>query len=223
MTGSTSNITGIIVSYNTKKLLQNCINSIRKYYPSLKLIVVDGSEKTNPCYGFSKSLNDDFTVVKNVEYNIGHGNGMKLGISLCKTEYFTLIDSDTILLKHGIFEEMLKTINFLPNYGIGKIVYTNKYGGNVPKNEGLMYLHPYFCLINKQEYFNFKPIIHHGAPMIDCMLDLYNSGLFFEKLIYFEKIDDYVLHLGRGTRVLNPKEFLPSGWDKQSIPYTGPK
>ena len=203
-------ITGIIVSYNTKQLLKNCIESIRKFYPELKLIIIDGSENTNDCYSYSKSIADKYTKVFNVEYNIGHGKGMKMAIDMCDTKYFVLIDSDTIITKNRIFEVLLKWTQTYNAYGAGKVISTNKQGGNFDGAGCIEYLHPYFCLISTEKYKQYKPIIHHGAPMIDCMIDIIAK----EILINVPEIYEYVIHYGRGTRLLNPKEFSPATWER---------
>jgi hypothetical protein len=78
--------------------------------------------------------------------------------------------------------------------------------------DGIKYLHPYFALINKEMYKRFKPFYHHGAPCLNAMKDINNKGL-QNKLIHFD-LEKYIKHLGRGTRLLDPKEFRPKYWDK---------
>ena len=199
-------ITGIIVSYNTTTLLRNCVQSFKKYYPNNPLIIIDGSPKGSQCFRVSQSMYKGNTIVKNVEYNIGHGNGMKLGITMVQTSHFALIDSDTVI-KGQVFEQMEK---YLASnvYGVGKVVKVDKKGNN--DENGIHYLHPYFAVINKQLYLKHLPIIHHGAPMLNAMISL--SMQKEHSIINFSKIDDYVLHLERGTRVLKPTEFHPKTW-----------
>lgn len=202
-------ITGIIVSYNTKNLLKNCVESIRKFYPTLNLIIIDGSNPDNDCYHYSKSIVDTYTKVFNVEYNIGHGKGMKMAIDMCKTDYFVLIDSDTVMLKGNIIEILLFGITHNNAYGAGLVVNTNKNGSNYSGTNSIRYLHPYFCVISLKKYREYSPVIHHGAPMINAMIDI--SGK--ENIIHFNNMNDYILHVGRGTRLLDPKEFKPGTWE----------
>lgn len=201
------NVTGIIVSYNTRNLLSNCVSSIRKFLPSMKLIIVDGSTQSNPCFSFSKTLKDRNTSVLNVFQNIGHGKGMVKGIEICETEYFLLIDSDTIM-KANPLPEMMDLIK--NNYGIGQVVNVNTKGNNIEK--GIKYLHPYFALIKKEQYLKYSSIINHGAPMLNSMIDLHLKNK--SKLLVDFPVEKYIHHLGRGTRALNPKEFNPKHWDK---------
>ncbi|MES2397946.1 MAG: glycosyltransferase [Bacteroidota bacterium] len=203
-------VTGIIVSYNTRNLLCKCVESIRKFYPTMKLIIIDGSKPSDPCYYFARSLINYVTKVHSVNRNIGHGEGMNLGISKCESEYFLLIDSDTVI-NGNIIPEMLDKIK--NSYGVGQVVNVDNNGMNTDK--GIKYLHPYFALINKDQYFKYLPIIHHGAPMINSMIDINKKKK--SKLLIDFPVEKYVKHLGRGTRALNPKDFHPKHWDKITV------
>lgn len=141
-------------------------------------------------------------------FNTGHGEGLKEGIKLAQTNYVALIDSDTIL-KGKAFEPMVSKMRS-NTYGVGKIVLVDKNGVNAV--EGIKYLHPYFAVINRNIYYKFDPIIHHGAPMINAMISLDKQDEYDVR--DFEGIDKYVLHLERGTRELKPKEFAPKTWGK---------
>lgn len=197
------NITGIIVSYNTKDLLKNCFESVRKFYPNLKLIIVDGSHHANECFKYAKSLEDKNTRIVSLESNIGHGKGINIAVEYCSTEYFLLIDSDIIMNKKGCLEEMMSYF-IMPNvYGVGQIISVDENGSNNYK--GMDYLHPHFCIIRKYLYKQFSVAIHHGAPLLKSMIDLSKQKTII--LICFP-VEEYITHLGRGTRKLNPPEFL---------------
>jgi len=200
-------ITIIIVSYNTKELLENCIKSIRNHSKSIKIIVIDGSPVESECWFYVKKINGNTIRAIRIERNIGHGKGMDFAIDLVETPFFCVVDSDTIMNKNPL-KEMLNLIG--ENYGIGCVVDVNENGVNIDK--GIKYLHPYFALINKAKYKRFKPFFHHGAPCLNAMKDLNNKGL-SNTLIDFP-VENYIHHLGRGTRLLNPKEFKPRYWDK---------
>lgn len=213
------NITGIIVSYNTADLLRACVESIRKFYPTLKLIIIDGSDRNNPCFEYSRSIKDQYTRVENLCRNIGHGRGMTTGIALCQTEYFLLIDSDTEILQGRIIERlytMLTTDNvYTPAqclYGVGQVVFTDANGHNTNNPPYIRYLHPHFALIRKSIYLILPPIIHHGAPMIKAMNAVTTNPT--TDVLNFPNLSDWILHKGRGTRALNPPEFHPGTWEK---------
>lgn len=201
------NVTGIIVSYNTKDLLKNCYESIRNFYPYLKIIIVDGSLPDNDCCDYVKSLAGRFTEIIRLSENIGHGKGINIGVANCLTEYFLLIDSDIIMNKRSI-EKMMHIFTKSKNiYGVGQIVPVDKNGSNM--DGGIEYLHPHFCIIKKSLYEKFSLAVHHGAPLLKSMLDLSKQKKI--GLIHFP-VENYITHLGRGTRKLNPPEFLKN-WE----------
>lgn len=201
------NNTIIIVVYNTKELIENCHNSIRKHLPRIPILIINCSDLSNQCSAYLSHLNKNYTKVVNVNKNIGHGKGMDYGIKLAKTKYVTVMDSDTIMNKNP-FKEMELLIK--DNYGIGQVLDVNLNGVNT--DAGIKYLHPYFALINRQKYLDNKPFIHHGAPCIETMIDLMNKNK-SKELIDFP-VEKYITHLGRGTRLLNPKHFHSKFWDK---------
>lgn len=200
-----NNVTAIIVSYNTAQLLKECYESIRAFYPTMKCIIVDGSDRNDECYRYAKSIQQINDKTISVGRNIGHGNGMKLGIAEVRTDYFLLIDSDVTIDKSGVVEAMLERF-LVYTYGVGQVIKVNDKGMN--DENGFNYLHPHFALIGTQEYFAFDPIINHGAPMLKAMI----SGA-HELVDYFE-VSKYITHHERGTRKLNPRAFQPKFWDR---------
>jgi GT2 family glycosyltransferase len=87
----------IIVNFNTKKLLQNCLDSI---YENLKIkdfeiIVVDN----NSSDGSVQMLDKDFPNVKIIrnKKNIGFGAANNLGVKKALGDQILLLNSDTVL------------------------------------------------------------------------------------------------------------------------------
>lgn len=203
-----TNITVIIVSYNTYQLMRECYNSLRKFYPTIPCILIDGSDEGDKCHEFVKTRNTKYNKIFSLKKNIGHGPGMVLGIENCETEYFLLMDSDVTINKAGVIEAMVKKM-LESTYGVGLITSINEKGIN--DANGYFYLHPHFALISKLVYQKFDPIINHGAPMIKAMKSL-NENFFY--LIEDFNVSEYITHHERGTRKLNPKGFHPKNWDK---------
>lgn len=174
-------VTGVTVVYNTKEIIEKAIISIRKFHPKMKIIVIDGSDKTNPCYDYVCSLPDKYTRVFHVKDNIGHGKGLHLGISYVDTPFFLTFDSDIEMLRSPL-EDMLKMIED-STYGVGYTEPVDVQGHDFGVNPSLMqygpvkYMHPYFCLIQLKEYQKYKPFCHHGAPHVNTMLDIHKRGL----------------------------------------------
>lgn len=211
-----NNVTAIIVSYKQTALLRLCFESLRRCYKDMPVVIIDGSPPGSECWYYAMSLIDKNTSVRTPGTNIGHGRGMLMGIKMCFTEFFLLVDSDVIINDDRAVPDMIRNYRTHQElakesiYGIGQVVIVNEEGGNV-KDDGIEYLHPHFALIAREVYNCFHPVIHHGAPMIKAMRDIHTTGR--AKLVNFEP-GFYVTHLGRGTRALNPEEFNPGTWEK---------
>lgn len=208
------NVTVIIVSYNTYQLVRECYNSLRKFYPTIPCILIDGSDEGDKCHEFVKTRNTKYNKIFSLKKNIGHGPGMVLGIENCETDYFLLMDSDVVINKAGVIETMLgiftqfkKLEDQIEVYGVGQLIKTNSKG---LEGNDLHYLHPHFALIKKSAYQKCHTIINHGAPMLKAMKDVEKNRY---SLIKFP-LNDYITHHERGTRKLNPKAFHPKNWDK---------
>lgn len=187
-------ITGVTVNYETPKLLVMAIASIHRFYPDLKIVVVNCS--TFPWKGEIKNV-----VFYHIGRNIGHGPGMHYALSKIKTEFALCFDTD-IVMKSPCLEKMAAK---LPKdvYGVGHIIHVDSGGYN--SDRGTRYLHPHFMLIRTDQYRKYSRFIHHGAPCIRAMEDLAVRGK--SHIVKDFPVSAYVYHKGRGTRRLNPREF----------------
>lgn len=219
-------ITGITVCYNTKALMQRAYESVRKFHPDMPIIIIDGSDKRDPCAEYVKSIASDITTVIQPGYNIGHGNGMHMGINKANTPYLLIFDSDIEMLKSPVnaMFDMMKP----DTYGVG---YTEKagldgyeYGAQKEHKaeESMKMLHPYFQLINKYNYNKYHPYVHHGAPCYLAARDIHLRGLSNKIIKEFPglghssgkgwvwegKPREYIRHDPAGTRSLRVKMGL---------------
>ena len=215
-------VTAITVCYNTKGLMKRAYESIRKFYPDMKMLIIDNSDRGNPCAEYVQSLTEEENVrVIKTGRNVGHGPGMNLGLRNCETKYALIFDSD-IKLEKDCLPEMLKQMND-DIFGVGKIVHVGLDGNNgkprftnpkamkyyayyskAKRSFTIPYLHPFFQLINVEKYRKHKPYIHHGAPCLQTMFHIYEKQKSNKLLVNFP-VDDYVLHEGRGTRRVYPE------------------
>lgn len=232
-------ITGITVVFNTKDLLSKAYASIRKFHPNMKIVIVDGSDRTikgNRCKNFTKSLEGANTKVIHVDYNIGHGKGLALAISHVRTPYFLTFDSDIEMLKSPV-QAMLDMMEN-DTYGVGYTEKTDLGGhdfGARPEHmkDGFMrYLHPYFSLIQMKEYRKYNPFIHHGAPAVNTCLDIHRRGLSDKVIKEFSGLGhsagkpinnagnwksaprEFIKHDRDGTNI-----SIQGTWDKVMDPY----
>lgn len=112
MTAKNPDLSIVIVSFNTRKITHQCIESIYKTFrhyksddsPSFEIILIDNA-----------STKDDSTVYlaeyakkhKNIlfvanETNTGFGPANNQGVKLAKGNYILLLNSDTLILKDAI-------------------------------------------------------------------------------------------------------------------------
>jgi hypothetical protein len=175
-------ITGITICQNTKGLIERAYNSIRKFHPDMPIIIIDGSDKTDPCATYVRGLASDKTTVISLGYNIGHGRGMCMGIDKTETPYALIFDSDIEMLKSPV--EAMFAMMEEDTFGVGYIEEKTAFDGfewgwpghNIP-GEWMSYLHPMFQLIDIRNYRKFHPYVHHGAPCYLTMLDIHKRGL----------------------------------------------
>lgn len=109
-----SKLSIIILSYNTKDLLKNCLISVIKNSPYFtEIIVVDNGSTDSSVElikNFKKKLknkNIDFKIILNKK-NLGFAKGNNQGIKVASGDYIMLLNADTIVLP--------KTINKLVDY-----------------------------------------------------------------------------------------------------------
>lgn len=174
-------ITGIVVCSNTKDLMQRAYESVRHFHPDMKIIIIDGSKVTDPCFHYVCSLASDITDVGVYKYNIGHGRGMDAGIRMVTTKYALIFDSDIIMLKSPV-ADMLSLMNE-ETYGVGAFDYVDQRGFGKTnhsqqwRDAATKYLHPFFQLINVANYKKFPPYVHHGSPCYQAMNEIKRQGL----------------------------------------------
>ena len=229
-------MTGLVVSYNTVGLLQRSIESILKFHPDLPLLIVDGSDKNNPCYKYVESLRSEQIRILQPGYNVGHGRGMDMGIKIIHTEYALIFDSDIVMIKSPLSQmlEMMEPDTFgcgwvteigIDGYDYGTFQHQEKDGP-------VKYLHPYFQLINVANYKKFVPYCHHGAPCYKTMIDIRSKGLSDKILKHFSGLtghtkgcganwvgtpSEYIQHDFGGTRMSNKaagKKEIIGTWDR---------
>lgn len=107
------NVSIIIVNYNTKDLLHNCIKSIYDKTQDLafEVIVVDNASTD----GSQQMILDDFpkvVLVASLE-NLGFGKANNLGVAKSNGDYLFFLNSDTILLNNAvkIFYDFFESTN----------------------------------------------------------------------------------------------------------------
>jgi hypothetical protein len=158
------------------------VKSIRKFYKTIQIIVIEGSKAGNV------SVFADINIrVRCHGFNVGHAEGLKLALKEVKTKYVLIFDSD-IEMKSPCIETMLMQFK-KDTYGVGQVVTVDKTGHNA--TQGIPYLHPHFCIVNREKYEQNASLLDCGAPFIDAMKCKI-------KIKHFD-VSKYILHKERGT------------------------
>src|SRR3989338_8103823 len=107
----------IIVNWNTKKLLEDCLRSIFKFTKdvSFEVIVVDNGSSD----GSQAIVEKKFPQVKLIpnKDNLGFARANNQGIKIAKGKYVLLLNSDTYLIENS-FKKLIKKAQSLPNLGV---------------------------------------------------------------------------------------------------------
>src|SRR2546423_3826789 len=92
----------IILSYNTKDFLRNCLQSvyIRLHELNYEVIVVDNASSD----GSAQMVKKEFPKAHLIENkkNVGFAAGNNIGAKRAKGDYILLLNSDTELLHNGL-------------------------------------------------------------------------------------------------------------------------
>jgi len=106
----------VIVNWNTKKLLENCLISIFKFTKNLsfEVIVVDNNSHDASSQMVAKKF-PQVKLIKNQE-NLGYAKANNQGIRLAKGKYILLLNSDTYLVENS-FKKLANLAGSLKNLG----------------------------------------------------------------------------------------------------------
>ena len=149
-------ISVIIVNYNTKELLKNCINSIERNTEDVdyEIIISDnGSED-----GSVEMLKEEFPNVILIEnkMNIGFGAANNRGVEIAHGEYLLLLNSDTLLLNNALLE-FYKVAKDSDTTIYGSFLYDKN--GNIINSYGT-FLKPFKWIILSYIYNFWPPVLN---------------------------------------------------------------
>jgi GT2 family glycosyltransferase len=188
-------VTTVIINYQTPDLLEVAVNTFKKHYPEVPLLIVDNGSKDE-----SKKAIQDLTSQNPkteslfLDKNIYHGPAMDLVIrNHVQTGYTFFLDSDTETHRSGFLEKMTSLASAQDIYAVGETITINNRG--FKDDKGFNVLMTPFMLIKTKVYKQFPPFIHHGQPTIHNFRDAQKEGL---ELAEFQ-VSDYIFHHWRGT------------------------
>jgi len=192
-------ITTIIVNFNTPDLTERAINSFRRFYPNISLVIVDNGSTDNSVEVFNhlRHQHPYETEIDVHPRNLHHGPAMDIAIRKAKTSNIIFLDSDCEVKTGGFIEAMFSSLDSGPtNYAVGKKIFMNRRGFDVDDEEhGMPYIRPFCMMLRRNIYLLLPKFKHHGAPCLDNMRKAVEWGY---QLIDFP-VEEFIKHEGRGT------------------------
>jgi hypothetical protein len=195
-------LTCATVTCNTKELLERSVKSISEFYPQLRIMIIDGSTQS---FKYDLPKNAELYAMG---YNVGHGPGMHLAITMCQTPLILLFDTDAVM-KRPCLEQMIELVEE-DTFGVGDIYPTPQCTYFIQFGDGsqdIPVLHPYFHIVQKSVYNKYLPYIQNGGPTFLTALDIFSQGL-SDKILKKFPVLDYVEHQWRGTRDVKPPDMF---------------
>lgn len=222
----------IIVNYNTKKLILDCLSSIKRQTNNIEyeIIVVDNNSNDGSQEAISKEYPEIILIINKA--NNGFGKANNQGIKIAKGKYIFLLNSDTILLNNAIkiFYDWMEKYNKHNQIGaIGSILLNENLKENLsygffPKTSDLFVKE--FLFINKIFKKNKIKKVNNVGKMNDSFevdyitgADLFipktviqDIGLFDEKFfMYYEETDlqfrmkqrNYLRKIIKGPKIIH--------------------
>lgn len=108
----------VIANWNTKSLIEDCINSIFSTTPfgeiKYEVIVIDNSS-TDGSREFLRSLKEKISLIEN-DTNVGYARACNQGMKIAKGRYVLLLGSDTIM-KPGTLKRCAEFLDSNPKAG----------------------------------------------------------------------------------------------------------
>ncbi len=107
----------IVVSYNTRQLLEQCIRSVYEHttHVNFELIVIDN----NSSDGSPQMIRENFENAKLIcnDKNVGFGSANNQGMRISRGKFLLLLNSDTIVFKDSILK-LVQLLEQQPQIGM---------------------------------------------------------------------------------------------------------
>ena len=178
-------ITFIIVTYQSEKIIKNCLDSLPI---ESKKIIIENSNNIN----LDKELRDKYDNIEVIfSENLGMGAGNNIGLKSCKTNYAYVLNPDTRFNKDTI-PNLLETLNGISDFTLASPLNDNKNFPNFKKKE--------------KETSKNKNFI--SVDSIDGFSMLFNLQKFKDKTYFDENFFLYLENDDLCLRVKQKKEFI---------------
>ena len=144
----------IIVNWNTKKLLEDCLMSILKFTKDVtfEVIVVDNGSKD----GSQAIVKKKFPQVKLIpnKDNLGFAKANNQGIKLATGKYILLLNSDAYLIENS-FNKLVEQADELDDLGALGVILFKKKKKKYKNIHFFFFFFSFFFFFKKQLFFFF--------------------------------------------------------------------
>ena len=172
---TTNNLTFVIVTFNSRKVIYDCLNSLPKNFN--KLIIENSSDEE-----LKKELEQNYDKTEVVlSNNIGMGAGNNLGIVKSNTQYVYVLNP-YVVLKNDTILNINNSISELENFAILSPLSDNPLYPNYRSNSDEIIKNDSKSISNVEEIDGYSMIINK-----DCFED----SIFFDEkfFMYLENVD----------------------------------
>ncbi len=184
----------IIANWNTKNLIEDCVNSIFSSTPTNELnyeVIVIDNASTDGSREYLRSVKDKVTLIEN-ETNIGYAKACNQGMKIAKGKYVLLLGSDTIM-KAGTLKACADFLDTNSNAGAAACKLLNPDGSTqnslkkFPKLKNAFYTYLSFNNLNRTydmadfDYKSTTEVEQAAATFLMIRKDL------LEKISYFDE------------------------------------
>lgn len=207
----------VIVAYNSKDTLLNCLDSIEKYNDigsDLDIIIVDNfinSDMTSKTF-----INYDLKIKYIRSINKGFGAGNNIGVANSESDVILFLNPDTILVE-PIFKDIVLQINNIPN-----LIYAfSLLDKNMKRNNSYSFLYDSFFLfqifsffqaINLKSFFKIpfvnKYIWPWGAAFALSKISFYEAGCFDKNIFLCNEEQDLIKRIPHRLIYLSNKHII---------------
>jgi glycosyltransferase involved in cell wall biosynthesis len=196
---TTHPVTAVIINFQTPDLTRLAVQSLRRFYPALPLLLIDnGSSDGSPdiLREIIVATGGPVELLLN-RSNRHHGPAMDQALHYLSTDFVLFMDSDCEMVAEGVIERMTEALRADPNnYAAGKRIFMNRRGFDVQEHPGAFPVLRPMCLeVRRETYLALPPFERHGAPCLKNMRGAVERGY---GLVHVP-VEEYVRHKGRGT------------------------
>ena len=207
----------IIVSYNVRNLLTECIDSVRKALDGLdgQIVVVDNCSKDDTVDYLSKHY-PDVRLIINKE-NVGFAKANNQAIKACMSEYVLLLNPDTVVGEQTI----LKCIEFMDAHpeagGAGVRMFTRE---GVPAPESRRGIPTPWVAMLKMLGFTRRYYMSDLPWDKPCQIEVISGAFFMLRKKALDEVglldEDFFMY---GEDIDLSYRLLKGGWQNWYLPY----